>query len=102
MPEKKTPFARFFSSVEGHLVSRYGSGTSTHSAALIGASRDPETGAPSWDTAAVTAITEDEAKRFRREYDQAVQQGALVERSEDDYLAAVAAEQPAATQTTAS
>lgn len=86
MPEPKTPFARFFRSVEGKLVSRYGTASQARANALIGASRDPETGVVSWDTGAIIAITPLEAQRFKREYDRAVRDWALTEVTEQDYL----------------
>lgn len=86
----KTPFARFFSCVPGHVVSRYGSGSAKYKASQIGAAR-PTDGAPyAWDELAITAITEKEVATYAREYNAAVAEGALLERTEDDYLAFVA------------
>lgn len=107
----RTPFARFFSSVEGKLVTRYGSGSPAVAPTLIGATRNADDMAPrmtpagtpeptdvgrgeggvTWNTEAITAITASEAQRFQREYDRAVRDGALVERTEDEFLASVAA-----------
>lgn len=72
-------FSLFVSSVEGALVTRYGSRT------LIGATRTPTS--IEWDTELITAIPTDEYERFRREYDRALRDGSLVERSAEDWLA---------------
>lgn len=86
---KQTPFARFFSSVEGHLVTRYGTASVKSAASLIGATRTPheEGGGVTWHPEVVVAITEAEAQLYGREYDQAAREGALVERKESDWLA---------------
>jgi hypothetical protein len=99
MSEKKTPFVKFFSSVEGHLVSRLGSGTATSNNQMIGARREVMQDAKGHDTGEVklvwtdeiAALTENEWELFSREYGQALADGSLVERSEDDYLAQQAA-----------
>lgn len=116
MPEQKpfdpsTVFAKFVSSVEGHLCARYGSNPRVN----IGAERvfpDPnkppsfyDFDAPrvtlKWDTAAISAITHREYAQFQREYDKAIATGALKERTAAEYLAWVAAQNtPAATAPT--
>ncbi len=103
--QRRTPFARFFSSVEGRLVSRYGSGGGPLAPTLIGATRNAADLSPrgseptdvgrgeggvTWNTDQVVAITEAEAQKYSREYDRAVKDGALIERTEADYVAAVA------------
>lgn len=85
----KTPFALFVSPVEGHLVARYGSSSPTRSNELLGAARDPETGAIRWFTDQVFALSAGEVEAFGREYRRAIASGALEERTEDDYLAFV-------------
>jgi hypothetical protein len=119
----KTPFARFFSSVEGHLVSRYGTASQQRANTLIGALRktsEPSSplagtdavlgtrppwqtfdldGAVTWYPSEVVAISQREAELFRREYDRAVKNGALRERTEDDYLAFVKASKELAEKT---
>lgn len=76
----------YFSSVEGHLVSRYGAGR-----ALIGASHTP-TGV-AWTPKLVVAISEGEWASYRREYEIAVREGALVRRTHADFVAQGEAEE---------
>ena len=89
----KTPFARFLSSVEGHLVSRYGSATAKTAPTLIGARRthaelvDGLSGQASIEwTDEIVSLTAAEAAAYKQEYDSAVREGALVERTEAEYL----------------
>ena len=87
------PAPRYFTPVEGHTVHRFGTMTTTSSNELFGCSTDPATGTRTWDTSAVLMISGQEAKRFRREYDRLVRDGALIERTEEDrksYLAQLA------------
>ncbi len=93
-------FALFFSSVEGHLVPRYGAGSP---APYIGASSvaDPRPGKPGgtkWDTAQIVALTEAEARLYRKEYADAVAEGALRVRRPEEFDRAVEAEQREAAQ----
>lgn len=96
--EPQTPFVRYFSSVEGHLVSRYGTATQTKGPQQIGAKRITppsdatwrQTDAPVgvvWDLEVIVAITAKEAQAFGREYDRAVNEGALRERTAEEYVA---------------
>jgi hypothetical protein len=82
----------FVSSVEGHAVTRYGTtksiGGVPSPGLLIGAERDP--GNPNkvtWDTNQVVHIPEHEARIFAREYARALRDGALVKRTEGEYIA---------------
>lgn len=73
-------FALFVSSVEGSLVTRYGTAT------FIGAERsatDPR--AVEWHPDQVVAIPHDEYRKFRREYLRALREGSLVERTADEW-----------------
>jgi hypothetical protein len=96
-------FAKFVSSVEGHLVARYGSQPREN----IGARRiHPDPNKPAapydfdaprvelvWETETVYALTHREYALYRREYDKAIAQKALKVRSPSDYLAWLAKEQ---------
>ena len=73
MPSSPSPFARYFKAVAGRKVSRYGSGF----IGLGGYRADQVIGAAGHGS--VTAISHDEAAKFRREYDRAVEDGSLVE-----------------------
>jgi len=96
MPEAPA-FVRFFRSVEGHLVSRYGTATPTTSNQLIGARRirreipgreNDLIGDVTIEwTDEVVALTPAEAAAFKTEYDGHVRDGALKECTEADYLA---------------
>lgn len=97
MPEAKPidlkkHFAKFVSSVEGHLVTRYG----TFPRSNIGADRtiaDDGTVTLTWDTKRVNPISNAEYARYKREYDTALAEKALTERSAEDYVAFMAAEE---------
>lgn len=78
-PTPSSHFARFVSSVPGHLVTRYGSSE------YVGARRDPKTRELSWQPEAVVALTQHELDRFSREYDRALKDGALVARTAAEY-----------------
>jgi hypothetical protein len=73
----------YVSSVAGRLVPRFGAGGS-----YLGAERDPKNAsAIKWYPERVLPITAPEFQRFRREYDQAIEDGDLSLRSEDDFNA---------------
>ena len=72
-------FDKFVSSVPGKLVTRFGSRT------YIGA-RITE-GGPEWDPDDIVALTGDELATYRREYARALRDGALVERTRDEWMA---------------
>jgi hypothetical protein len=111
-PKAKIPrFARYFSSKAGHLVTRYGSGGGIVAPSYIGARRvtgnmpdrfpprdvgggkqvtDRDwrgVGGVVYDHDEVVAITEQEAARYAKEYGEAVRDGALVERTHEDFVA---------------
>jgi hypothetical protein len=69
---------RYFRSVEGKVVPRYGTAT------YIGAQRDQKMGWV-WDTSAVVRIPEYEVERFAREYRRALAEGAIIECARADY-----------------
>lgn len=75
---------QYVSSVEGHLVTRFPSLRSP-TAQYIGATRKDKK--ITWDTNAIIAISDDEWKKFRREYRRAVEDGALTARTEAEYKA---------------
>jgi len=70
---------RYFSCVEGHVVARFGSGQ-----LFIGVQRDPEHGWV-WDPQAVVAIPKTQMIRYHREYSRALREGALIERTREEY-----------------
>lgn len=72
-------FALFVSSVEEHLVTRYGTRT------FIGAERDKN--GIKWNTKAIVAIPHDEYRRYRREYDRALRDKSLTPRTEAEWNA---------------
>lgn len=83
-------FARFVSSVEGHMVTRYGT------TQLIGCVRNaapkPEDDAAewkpvSWNTREIVPLTMREAERYTKEYDKAIRNGALKERKREEWSA---------------
>ncbi len=74
-------FGLFVSAVEGKPVHRFGAPN-----VLIGADRDPEEPRKiRYDTNAVVAIPKAEAQRYSREYLRLIAEGALVERSAEDF-----------------
>lgn len=82
MSESAAPFALFVSSVEGAPVTRFGTRT------IIGATRS--TLAPTvlvFDTEQIVAIPHDEYRRYRREYDRALDNGSLKRRAVADWEA---------------
>lgn len=107
MTERKTPYAKFFSAVEGHVVSRYGTAGPTQGPEPIGYRRkvidhgDPDKPVRIGDRGAgelifepdvIVAISEPEWARFNREYSRALRNEALRERTEDEYLAYLASQ----------
>jgi hypothetical protein len=85
-------FGRYLSPTGNGYATRFGAGWE-----IIGAIRDPKTGRIARvDTSMVVALTHDETRTFRREYDRQLRDGALIERTLEDYLAYVASQsQPA-------
>jgi hypothetical protein len=69
---------RFFRSVEGKVVPRYGTAT------FIGVQRDNKIGWI-WDTTSVIRVPEYEVNRYMREYRRALSDGSLVECCKADY-----------------
>ena len=67
------------------LVSRYGTGGRGRANGLIAAERDPQSGAVSFDLEAIVKIPAEEWRRYRREYDRALQGGALIRRTAEEY-----------------
>jgi hypothetical protein len=80
--------SRYFSSVRGHAVSRFG-----HPDLLIGAERDPKAeGGLRWETDRVIEIPEAEFTQHEREYRAALRAGGLVERKPEDLAGQAQAE----------
>lgn len=71
---------RYFRSVEGKVVPRYGTAT------YIGVQRDQKQGWI-WDTSAIILVPEYETTRYLKEYRRALADGALVECSRADFEA---------------
>lgn len=87
MGDRADAFGLFVSSVEGSPVTRYGSSV------LIGAERNPdEPRKIVYHPDAVIAIPHDEAQRYAREYRRLIAEGALVERTADDWRSQQASE----------
>jgi hypothetical protein len=78
MSAKTEPEFRYFRSVEGYVVPRYGTQS------FIGVQRDRAVGWR-WDTADVFAIPIADCKRYAREYRRALTTGALVEVTKADF-----------------
>lgn len=76
---------KYFSSVKGHAVSRYGTRE------FIGATRGKD--GHVWDTDAVTAIPEAEYYRYLREYTRAIKSKSLKKRTKADYDKAIKAQE---------
>ncbi len=76
MNKTKSEF-RYFSSVQGRVVPRYGTDT------FIGVKRTPS--GWEWDEERVVAIPAAECSRFGREYQNAVRLKALKKRTREDY-----------------
>lgn len=87
---------QYVSSVEGHLVTRFPS-LRASTAQYIGASRKDKK--ITWDTSIIVAISDDEWKKFRREYRRAVDDGALKVRTEAEYKAFLEGRQKADAET---
>ncbi len=94
---------RFFSSVKGHIVSRYGTATKGTSAQRIGVTRKETSpkGAIAGEvelewTDEIVAISAAEAATYATEYDRHVADGALKERTAEEWLAQVEASEKAA------
>ena len=93
-----SPFALFVSSVEGHVVSRYGATGPTRAPEAIGARRTA-TGSGwvwAWDTAAIASLTHAEVAAFGREYTAAIRAGALRERTAQEFEAYTASQRATA------
>jgi hypothetical protein len=69
---------RYFKSVEGRVVPRYGTTT------FIGVQRDQKVGWV-WDTSAITRVPEYETTRYGKEYRRALSDGSMVECSKADF-----------------
>jgi hypothetical protein len=90
-----SPFALYVSSVEGKLVTRYGTAT-RRQPSYIGARRDARDPTRiTWETELVVALTTAEVARYRREYDRELAARALRCRTEQDYRAQLAREEQA-------
>lgn len=77
-------FPLYVSSVEGHLVSRFGSKFGQ----TIGAKRSIEKPTEiEWFTDEIVPIPQTEYQSFRREYESAIRAGSLRRRTEAEYLA---------------
>jgi hypothetical protein len=82
----------YVSSVNGHAVARFGSGSERVPNLLIGASRDPlKPTEIAWNEDAVVRIPEAEATRYAREYGEAIEDGALKKRTKAEWDAQEAA-----------
>lgn len=81
-------FVRYVSSVKGRLVSRWDS-LSTHIGARVTTPEQRSAGAEPvlWDEELVLPLTEQFCARFNKELRQAIRNGDLKERSEQDYTA---------------
>jgi hypothetical protein len=90
MAAAASPFAFFVSSVEGHVVPRYGSRTPSN----IGVTRTADGWA--WDTASIEGITHVEAQLYRREYARAFENKSLKLRTADEFASLLRAEEQAA------
>ena len=91
MPPPTPPpaFAIYLSSVEGHAVARFGTASNGRPNELIGAVRMKGGAGITWNTKAITPLTEREFGAYRREYMGAIAEKALTVRTEDDYRARV-------------
>ncbi|AUX31927.1 MULTISPECIES: hypothetical protein [Sorangium] len=79
-------FALFVSSVEGSLVSRFGTGRGSY----IGATRDiKDPTLITWDVNRIIPIPASEYARFRRAYDKAIKDGSLKLRTREEYEASL-------------
>ena len=78
-------FTRFFQSVEGRAVARFGSGSPGRACELIGAVRDGNSIV--WDTSKIVPLTEQYCQRYVRELNKAVRCGDLVETTKAAYEA---------------
>ena len=98
----KAQFGLFVSARPGHLVSRYGTASATRSNKTIGGVRRalPSSaglglagaGAIEIDYEAIVALPHRELELFRREYARALRDGALEERTAEEYLATLVKE----------
>jgi hypothetical protein len=77
----------YYSSVEGHVVPRYGTDV------YIGAKRVP--GGWDWNTDAVVPIPEREYTLYGREYARGVKEGGIIKRTEADYKKYIKAKESA-------
>ncbi len=89
MPPPNAPptFAIYLSSVEGHAVARFGTASNGRPNELIGAVRSKGGAGITWDTKAITPLTEREFGAYRREYMGAIVEKALTVRTAEDYVA---------------
>lgn len=75
----------YVSSVEGHHVTRPGSGTRAVKPGTIGVRWDPKRKRLVWDTEDVIRIPMGDWQRYRKEYGKAVSSGALTVRTKADF-----------------
>ena len=86
MPEP-VRFALYVSAVRGHLVTRFGTAR-PGAQSFIGAHRVP--GSPAeivWDEQTIVPLSEAEVARYRREYQRALDGGALKRRTRAEFEA---------------
>jgi len=91
MADTTVRFALYVSAVKGHLVTRFGT-DARGLQSFIGAHR--VLGNPSeivWDEETIIPLSEDEATRYRREYQRLIDGKALRRRTEAEFKAQVAA-----------
>ena len=96
MAEITVRFALYVSAVKGHLVTRFGT-DARGLQSFIGAHR--VLGNPSeivWDEETIVPLSEDEATRYRREYQRLLDGKALRRRTEAEFKAQLAARKKAA------
>lgn len=89
MSDQPTP-RLYVSSVEGALVTRYGTRTQIGAEILPGPKGGKQT--IRWNTGVVVALSQDELVKYKREYRRAIDAGELVERTADDFRAYIARE----------
>lgn len=77
----------YVSSVAPHQVTRYGTGTGSTKAELVGAKLDITTGRVTWFEDRIIPITDREEQLFSREYSRAIKLGQLKPRTHEEYEA---------------
>lgn len=86
MEKKKIEF-RYFSCVQGSVVQRFGTGS------YIGVSKEPGKTDWVWDEEKVVPIPKDECLRYHREYQNALRNKSISERTEEEYKKYLAREE---------